>query len=201
MKFFDRLRGVLVSAFPSPKPDVAPPIPKYIAVPLGHISNHVLIKTTQTGATEVCRAKWKVVSDTMYGALNPFVMNMEHRNFIGLLNDLRATMRLTNAGKFVVQTQSLLEVYNNRHIFDEIVNLLPSRDDSFSNVACLPGVAMPSTKINADMIMKFKAKFVQMMEMTMGPYLGQDCAKETAQAPQPQRERAAPWISSGQRPL
>jgi len=202
MKLLDRLKGKLLSAFASPATDKAPPMPKHVLMRVGYISSHVVITEDPTTEPHICKRKWrwKIVAETMRSTLDPSAMNREHRAFIGHFNVLHIEMRISDRGMFEVPTESLMELYNRRHVFDEIARILSSRVTDLSNVTRFPGAAIPSDQSDAKMILRFKEKFVSMTEATLRPYLDPADRKEPPQIAQ-DRQETVQWERPGRRPF
>lgn len=204
MTFFDKLKGRLQRAFASPAPDDTVTMPEKIMVPLVWpelVSRHIPVNTTETIATQICAARWAAVSENMRSTLNPSAPNYsEHRAFIGHINALRANILMSNKDMIHMDTNDLVAVYEQRHLFDEIGGLLSTRETDLSNVILFRNATITSGAAEADAVKKFKEKYTEMMETALLPFLNPGWAKQNAK-PAEEAPGTAPWGRSGRRPF
>ncbi len=203
MKLYDRFKGLLRSAFSTSTEEKSQPMPENVMMPIAwpnYVSRHVNIKTNETMDTQICAAKWTAVSEIMRSTLDPDNMNREHREFIAHLNALRGRIEISNEDSFPVPTQSLMAVYERRHIFDEISQILSRRVTDLTNVVLLRGADIPTATQDAATVSQFKDKYIEMMEKAMLPYLQPGWTKETSNKA-PENKGTAPWGGSGRRPF
>lgn len=196
MRLFARLKDALSSAFASHAHDEAFIMPEKMTVALAwpnHITSHLQANMAETIDTQTCAAKWAAVTKVMQSTLVSS-SNSEHRQLIAHLNRFCGSMQMSNKTMFDVCTRDVMVPYDNRQMFDEISALLLAREPDLTNVVLLPGMQIRSGAMEAEIIMTFKDKYVEMMERALLPFY---IPGWTKQSPPPAQDKWGMIAQSG----